>query len=545
MQPRKFYVKPIKQEIIDWFLNRALNNYDYLKDLPEEEIDQRIAALDPVPRFKLPLFKEQKIMFLIGAIETNYTYWSGIGTGKTALSLELINYRYQKDKPSLVFALDEQNISNWLVECHKFVPHLKVLPILGTKDKRQKLIQQPADIYILSYSSIRSLFSTGKSALIAPINVVNFAKRFKTIIYDEIVEAKCTQSVTFQVCKLLSQNIPYRYGLTGRPFGRQSLDLWSQFFLIDLGESLGKHQEIFKQTFFRPKITPFTIIWTPNDARKDDFARIAKNKAIYFPEVALPPPIRVPISIDMSDEAKVYYRKLRGDLIADFKVDTWHRNIKNPFVKFRQICSGFLNVKDTEIDPDTGKEIVLGTTELVFANAKEHILKKIVSLLPIDRKMIIFYEFTPSGKRINKVLDELRVRHVWLWGQAQNKSELLEEFKNDPRCRILVANIDSGGTGLNLQVANYLFYYENSDDAKARVQSEGRVWRRGQEKQVYIYDVIIKNSIEEKILKFHIDSQQLFDELVTGKVSKRRNTSFFKNIRSQKEFLNAIGDLGK
>jgi SNF2 family DNA or RNA helicase len=544
MQHRKYYVKSIKPEIIDWFLNRSLNNYDWIKDLSEEEVDQKIAALDPKPKFKIPLVLDQKRMFLIGTMEANFICWAGLGFGKSFSALSLIDYRHEKGKPSLVFTLDEVNTSNWLIECQKFIPHLKVVPILGTKEKRQKLINEPADLYLISYSGIRSLFSTGKSTNINPADVVQFAKRFKTIVYDEMPEVKNPQSISFQVCKLLSQNIPYRYGLTGRPFGRIQLDLWAQFYVIDLGISLGKNMETFKQAFFKPKVTPFTIIWTPNESRQIDLVRAVKNKSIYFPVAPLPPPIRVPIRIDLSDEAKVYYRKLRGDLINDFQREDWERHVKNPFIKFRQVCSGFLNVKNVETDPETGEEIVLGTDTFIFEDAKEVYLKKIISNLPEGKKMVIFYEFTSSGRKIDKILTDLRINHVWLWSGTKNKSAAINQFKTDPTCRILDANSESGGTGLNLQEAGccYILYYENTEDPKIRAQTEGRVWRRNQKDQVYIYDLIIKDSIEERLLKFHLEGQQGYEKIVQGKASKQ---GIFANLKSKSAILNALGDLAK
>lgn len=687
-------IRPIKPEILEWFLSRELESFEWMKNLPEEELDRQISELVPRPVFVKPLFKEQKVMFLLGALESNFIFWASPGTGKTALALNLINYRYEKNKPALVLVPDLQNIENWLPECKLFVPHLKAIPLAGTREQRLKDLQKNGDIYIVNYDGINSILnsSAGKSISINPGDVANFAKNFKTVIYDEAqpldvkiltpngwcfmgdlekgnliigidgnsypilninykgkqkiaeitfsdksktrcsldhlwevvdhngyktkilrtsdilktklkynasyryhipridkptwikciseikildkeeevqcistnaprnlyitddlivthncVEVKNSKSISFQVGKVLSKYIPYRYGLTGRPFGRVALDLWAQFYVIDGGATLGKNLEIFKQSFFKPKITPFTIKWIPDDEKLDKFHKTLQNKAIYFPPVPLPEPIRTTIEVELSEEAKIYYRKLKGSMIADLKEDAWKAKIKNPFVKFRQICSGYLLVSDKDIDEDTGLEYTIDTQEIVFDNPKDKIIEKLISILPAGKKMVIFYAFTPSGKRITNKLDSMKVPYVWLWGQTKNKDEVLNEFKNNPKCRIMVTNLKSGSIGLNLQAANYEVWYENADSTMVRVQGEARCWRRGQTDQVYIYDIRVRNSIEKKIQEFVDEGRVLFEKLVEGQLSdtekKKLESSFLTKFKSKKGILEAIGDL--
>jgi SNF2 family DNA or RNA helicase len=542
-------LRPIKPEILEWFSSRKLRTFEWMKELPEEELDKQISQLVPTPSFVLPLFKEQKIMFLLGALESNFIFWASPGVGKTAISLNLINYRYDKNKPALVLVPDLANIENWMTECKIFVPHLKCIPLVGTKQQRIKSLQKNGDIYIVNYDGISSILNSSidRSISINPGEVANFAKMFNTIIYDEMIEVKNTKSISFQVCKVLSKYIPYRYGLTGRPFGRAALDLWAQFYVIDGGETLGNNLEIFKQSFFTPKITPFTINWVPNDEKLETFHKVLQNKAIYFPPVPLPAPICTTIEIELSDEAKIYYRKLKGSLISDLKEDAWKAKIKNPFVKFRQICSGYLLVDDTEIDEDTGEEYKISTDEISFDNPKEQIIEKLIAMLPAGRKMIIFYAFTPSGKRITNKLISMKVPHTWLWGKAKNKDEILNKFKNDPKCRIMVTNLKSGSMGLNLQVANYEVWYENADNAMTRVQGEARTWRRGQTEQVYIYDIRVKNSVEKKIHEFVEEGRILFQHLVEGKLSdkekKKLEASFITKFKTKKAILEAIGNV--
>jgi SNF2 family DNA or RNA helicase len=541
-------LRPIKPELIEWYLARELNSFEWMKELSDSELDKQIANLIPVPSFVKPLFKEQKIMFLLGALESNFIFWAAPGVGKTCCALNIINYRWIKNKPSLVLVPDVGNITNWMIECDIFVPHLKTIPLIGSKEQRIKALQQDGDIYIINYDGIISILnsSVNRSVSINPGEVASFAKMFNLIIYDEMVEVKNTKSLAFQVGKILSTHIPYRYGLTGRPFGRAALDLWAQFYVIDGGETLGKNMEIFKQSFFKPKITPFNINWIADDAKLEKFHKTLQNKAIYFPPVPLPAPVYSTIEVELSPEAKNFYKKLKGTMIADLKEDAWKAKIKNPFVKFRQICSGYLLVADKDIDEDTGEEYTISTDEISFDNPKEQILEKLISILPAGKKMLIFYAFTPSGKRITNKLTAMKIPHVWYWGKSKNKKEILEEFKNNSKCRIMVINLKTA-IGLNLQVANYEVWYENADNTKTRVQGEARCQRRGQLEQVYIYDILVKNSIEKRIQEFVDEGRVLFENLIEGKLSdkekKKLESSFLTKFKSRKAILEAIGDV--
>ena len=542
-----YTIRPIKPETLDWFLSRQLNSFEWMKELPEEELDKQISQLIPKPSFVKPLFKEQKIMFLLGALESNFIFWAAPGVGKTAVSLSIIKYRHDPTKPALVLVPDIGNVENWMIECEIFAPGLKAIPLVGTKAERFKALNKSGDIYIVNYDGIISILnsSTNRSVSINPLDVANFAKLFNTVIYDEMVEVKNTKSLSFQVGKVLSQHIPYRYGLTGRPFGRAALDLWAQFYVIDGGETLGKSMELFKQSFFKPKITPFNINWIADDDKLEKFHRTLQNKAIYFPPVPLPAPIYSTIEVELSDEAKTYYRKLKGNMISDLKEDAWKAKIKNPFVKFRQICSGYLLVGNKEIDED-GQEYTASTDEISFDNPKDAILEKLISILPAGKKMLIFHAYTPSGRRITEKLTSMKVPHVWYWGKAKNKKGILEEFRNNSKCRVMVINL-SAAIGLNLQMANYELWYENADNTKTRVQGEARCQRRGQQDQVYIWDVRVKNSVEKKIYEFVEEGRVLFENLIEGKLSdkekKKLESSFLTKFKTKKQILEAIGDV--
>lgn len=512
-------IRAIKPEILDWFRSREFLNYYWLKQLSDKELNKYLDKLDPKPNFSFTPYTRQKVMFLIGAWQKQWVFWSDMGTGKTAVALSLIDYRKDK-KPSLVVVPDGANIGNWLDECKVFVPHLKTIPIIGTKADRLEAVNQEGDIFIINYDGLQHLLnSSGKKRIeIQPEDVTAFASNFNTIIYDELVYSGSTKSITWQICNLLSKNITNRYGLTGRPFSRDLEALWRQFFVIDFGQTLGKNISLYRQGYFTPKDKHFFIEWNLNPEQKLNFIKATKNLTIRYSSAEtqdLPEKVVVPISIELNEEAKTYYRKLKKDLFALPKDQEWLMKVKNTFVKFRQICSGYLTLNDMEIDEETGE--VTTTDEIIeLENSKEKPLEQIIEQLPEGKKLVIFYAYTHSGQKIVDKLKELKVKHVWLYGKTKDKIGTLSAFKTNPKVRVLVVNIQSGSVGLNLQVANYMLFYENALTAQDRAQAEKRIHRDGQKEQVFIYDFIVKYSVEERIMRHVQDGEALFQSIVEG-----------------------------
>jgi len=96
--------------------------------------------------------------------------------------------------------------------------------------------------------------------------------------------------------------------------------------------------------------------------------------------------------------------------------------------------------------------------------------------------------------------------------------ELKRNFKTNPNCKVLFANTKSAGIGLNLQYANYVIFYELPMSSIDYKQALKRVHRSGQTKRVYIYSLITKDSVEEKIEKYLREGKNVFKNLIDAKL---------------------------
>ncbi|MDZ4225933.1 MAG: hypothetical protein U1C66_00380, partial [Patescibacteria group bacterium] len=147
-------------------------------------------------------------------------------------------------------------------------------------------------------------------------------------------------------------------------------------------------------------------------------------------------------------------------------------------------------------------------------NPKLDELLELVDAVPADRQIAVFYEFTLSGRCIAEELKRRRVDCVWLWSGTRDSRGALDRFTSG-RARAIVINNRIGAYSLDgLQCANYLFVFESPVSCIDREQMERRLVRQGQQRTVFIYDLVVKGTMDERILEFHRDGADLFASLL-------------------------------
>ena len=119
-----------------------------------------------------------------------------------------------------------------------------------------------------------------------------------------------------------------------------------------------------------------------------------------------------------------------------------------------------------------------------------------------------------------EVMKKEKMKFVRIWGKSKNKIEDLRKFTSDPKVRFMLANWRSAGTGGNFQVANYVIFLESPYSPLERSQAEKRVRPRLQ-KRTFIYDVVMRGSVDVKLLQYLKEGKDLFQALIRGQVSMR------------------------
>ena len=239
-----------------------------------------------------------------------------------------------------------------------------------------------------------------------------------------------------------------------------------------------------------------------------------KHRSIRYEDTEcsdLPPVTTVDIPLVLTaDNAKMYHNLVMESIEQAKGADAAEKR-KNYYIKTRQVASGFM------YDDEDGQK-----TTLQFTNPKLDALEEILNDVPTTSQVVIFHIFNQSGLDIIQRLKKLKIKYAAMNVAAEgSKVDEYRKFKTGTEAKVLVVNIASGGEGLNLQNANYCILYEPVDRPDVYRQAIKRCHRIGQTKHTYIYQFMMKKTVEMKIFEFIKEGKYLFDALVNGKISMK------------------------
>ena len=116
-----------------------------------------------------------------------------------------------------------------------------------------------------------------------------------------------------------------------------------------------------------------------------------------------------------------------------------------------------------------------------------------------EHKALVFSQFTTMLRIIRRWLDQNNILYQYLDGRIQNRDQCIRRFQEDQNCKLFLISLKAGGFGLNLTAADYVFLYDPWWNPAVEMQAIDRTHRIGQQKRVFTYRFITKDSVEEKI----------------------------------------------
>ena len=323
---------------------------------------------------------------------------------------------------------------------------------------------------------------------------------------------KSADSLYFRMCRKIANHARFRYCLTGTPFGTDPQDLWSQYYVLDGGESLGESLGLLREACFSGSQGYFGgTEWTLKKSSKPDIRRFLDHSTLRYEEsecIDLPPQIFQTIHVPAPADLLSYYERI----VHDFREASGDITVmQNVFVLMRQLTSGFMTGRD-----DAGEKVYKNFNP----NPKLDACRELIELLPPQKKMVIFHTYVHTGELLQSLVGfEMGINHERVWGAATQKNERINRFRKDPDCRILILNDQAGALGLNLQAANYVIYYECPVSPIVRQQADKRCHRSGQTETVHYWDLVMRGTVDEKILKAVRAGKDLMEELLRGRMT--------------------------
>jgi superfamily II DNA or RNA helicase len=502
------------------FLDRERRDFREYKKLTREQLEQRMLKLPAKPPIWYKLTHLQRVCFIIGAETGRFAYWNDTGTGKSLLTIALVRYfrRLGVLKHALFLVPRKINKHEWMMEMQKHSPNSSCLVLQGSSEEKWRQLSESDALFV--FETYAGLFKmacdkkeTRKGPKLSPNKkkVAQLAKHFGGFVCDESVNVGNHTKLPFRICRKLAQTSKVVFTMTGTPFNRDPALMWAQMFLVDSGYTLGETLGLFRSIFCNEVENYFTGFKEHQfDKKKTNLLHdlIAHNSISYpVDEGSLPARVDVSKYITMTEDAQAYYDRFRQELIA---AKGNFMETKNAFLRLRQISSGFVGYQDDE----TGERAKFEFPE----NPKLDMLMSILSSLDPAHKAIVFVDFNYSGERILKELKAEKIDASLLYGKTKDQEKVRDQFVNDPKKWVLILQ-NKLGTGLNIQVARYGIYFESPVSAIDRKQTQRRVERQHSlYKTIFIYDLIVQDTVDEKILQFHKEGGDLFESIIRDKV---------------------------
>lgn len=420
-----------------------------------------------------------------------------MGLGKTVQMLAVVlSYieNAKNPKPSIVVCPSSLTL-NWENEINKFAPSIKTLIIHGNSEERAKQIKSILDyqIIVTSYDSLKRDVDIYEEQNI----------EFKYIIADEAQYIKNNNTQNAKTIKVIHSET--RYALTGTPIENSLSELWSIFDFIMPGYLLSykkfkeqyeipiaKDNDIECMNRLKMMIEPFVL------------RRIKKEVLTELPDKTV-----TVLNNEMQDEQlKIYasyIARAKEEAIREIGENGFERSqikILALLMRLRQICchpSLFLNNYHGE------------------SSKMNQCMEVIKDAILAGHKILLFSGYTSMFEILERELKREKIKYSKLTGQTKvgDRIKLVDEFNENEETKVFLISLKAGGTGLNLIGADVVIHYDPWWNLSAENQATDRTYRIGQKRNVQVYKLITKNSIEEKIYELQKKKARLAENMLS------------------------------
>ena len=423
--------------------------------------------------------------------------WLDIGTGKTLTAIYASLLR--GCRRTLVVSPNPV-IESWE---EQFTEHSDMTYTVlsgSTANRENLLLTRDTDAYVINYEGLKYLFGKKINHKFFPDYQIIKSGGFDNLIIDECHRLKNKDSIQTQICHELSRHTTYCTLMTGTPIGKSELDLWAEYWVLDNGATLGNNFWSYANRYFKKRFYSYYI---SKGGRVDLLKKVAPVTLRYERQECfdLPEKTYQTRFIDMSSEQK----KAMDEIISQVSVTDLEEgpaiNVLQATSKLAQIAGGFLYEENRE-------------PKYFKANPKIKELNR--TLTEVEGKCIIFHEFVAEGRMIEEALRTRKIKFASLRAETKDKKAEYKRFKEDASAKILIANPQTGGEGLNFQEASTIIFYSNGySGATIREQAEGRIWRYGQKQNCLFIDLVMRDSIDVRKMHVISDKKQMAQEVLS------------------------------
>jgi SNF2 family DNA or RNA helicase len=419
-----------------------------------------------------------------------------MGTGKTLASLWAFDYLRSVGQAHrmLVMAPLSTLELTWMNTVFREFFHLTSVVVHGTRQRRLKLLREPADIYIINHDGLKAA---------GVVEEINRRPDIDVILIDELATFRNAQTdmwkAAAQICRPPDQRIQRRiWGMTGTPTPNAPTDAWAQCRLVT-PHTVPRSFRRFKDLTMR-QVTTFK--WVPRDDWLE-VVRTAMQPAVRFTLdecVDLPPLTYQMREVELSDEQAAVYKAMANKMKAEAAgAQITAVNAADKVSKLVQIACGAAYATD-------------GGTLLMSGGPRIAELRSIIE--QSAGKVIVFVPFVEALKAVADQLSDWQVEIVYGEVSKSDRDRIFAQFErpDSPGARVLVAHPKTMAHGLTLVAATTIVWYAPHPSNDICQQANARIRRPG---QLYPTSVVqLCGTAVERRLYANIESKQELQSLL-------------------------------
>ncbi len=433
-----------------------------------------------------------------------------MGLGKTVVVLAFLWMRASRTprvaRPSLL-VVPKSLLFNWRSEANAFTPELKVLVHHGAQRLPPSEHFEQYDVVLTSYGTLRR-----EAAALAQ-------QSFDYVILDEAHAIKNQESLVHRSVRRLSSR--GRLALTGTPVENHLLELWA--LLNYLNPGVLERFEHLARTFERARPSEVAVTEVIQKLARPFVLRRTKDEVA--PE--LPPRIEKTLYVPLSGAQAVVYRELAehyrarmlerreqrkfiGSSMRGVSHSNGHESARalEALLRLRQAACHPALLAGSDVDLES--PAARAATAAGASSAKlELLLEQLTALAEEGHKSLVFSQFTSFLRIVREALRERGLAFEYLDGDTQNRQAVVERFQRHDGACVFLISLKTGGTGLNLTAADYVFILDPWWNPAAESQAVDRAHRIGQTRPVIAYRLLTKGTVEAKVASLQAGKRAL------------------------------------
>lgn len=429
------------------------------------------------------------------------------GLGKTSITLGAVRVLLKENQCKRVLIIAPLRVAHlvWPAEIEKWAEfkHIRVVVLHGPK--KDELIKQDADVYVINPAGLEWLMSGGRFTKLKP----------DVLIIDESSQFKNTKSQRYKLIKPHLPKFRRRWILTGTPAPNGLLDLFGQVHLMDMGHAFGPYISRYRATYFSPgaSITKsvmsatgeelqkkIVVGWAPQPGAEE---MIYEKLAPYVLRIDAKDHIDIPaivehdIWIDLPKEARRVYDQIEEEMVSEIGGSLVTAvSAASASIKCRQIASGGLykQYEVDELDRPRNREVIH------LHDEKTQAVIDLVEELQ-GKPLLVAYEFEHDLQRLREAFGK---DLPYIGGGVSTKtSAAIEKAWNEGSIPVLAGHPRSMGHGLNFQKSgNRILWYTPTWDAELYEQLNRRLARQGSKHgHIIVGRVAARDTVDVAVLR--------------------------------------------